>query len=287
MTQVTLEQSYEHCRQLNKQYGTTYYWSATVLPSVKRHHVHALYGFCRHADDIVDDLGDVSADVRAKALADFGERFFEDLDAGDSDDPVLKAMVHTVQAFRIDPDCVRRFLRSMTMDLTVETLRDLRRSARLHGRLGRRDRRDDAAHPRADRPGRHRCRSGARQRVPAHQFPPRHRRGPRPLPRVRAPGGHPPLRRRVGVRDADRHARVPRPHAFEIDRTRGSVPRGRRGPRPPARPVRPLRRALPACSTAASSTGSRRSTSTCSPARARVPTWQKVGIAGRALVLGR
>ncbi|HEU5085366.1 MAG TPA: phytoene/squalene synthase family protein, partial [Acidimicrobiales bacterium] len=117
---TTLEQSYEHCRRLNKRNGTTYYWSTTVLPKVKRHHVHALYGFCRHADDIVDDLGDVPVDVRAKALADFGDRFFADLEAGDSDDLVLKAMVHTVRAFRIDPDCVRRFLRSMTMDLTVE-----------------------------------------------------------------------------------------------------------------------------------------------------------------------
>ena len=118
---ITLEESYEHCRQLNKRNGTTYYWSTTVLPKVKRHHVHALYGFCRHADDIVDDLGPVSTDVRAKALADFGDRFFADLEAGDSDDIVLKAMVHTVRAFRIDPDCVRRFLASMTMDLTVET----------------------------------------------------------------------------------------------------------------------------------------------------------------------
>jgi 15-cis-phytoene synthase len=117
---VTLEQSYAHCKALNKRNGTTYYWATQVLPAVKRHHVHALYGFCRHADDIVDDLGDVSTDVRAKALADFGDRFFEDLDAGDSDDLVLKAMVHTVRAFRIDPECVRRFLRSMTMDLTVE-----------------------------------------------------------------------------------------------------------------------------------------------------------------------
>jgi len=117
---ITLEQSYEHCRHLNKRNGSTYYWSTTVLPKVKRHHVHALYGFCRHADDIVDDLGDVSVDVRAKALADFGNHFFEDLEAGDSDDIVLKAMVHTVRAFRIDPECVRRFLRSMTMDLTVE-----------------------------------------------------------------------------------------------------------------------------------------------------------------------
>ncbi len=117
---VTLEASYEHCRKLNKANGTTYYWSTTVLPKVKRHHVHALYGFCRYADDIVDDLGDTPTEVRARALADFGDRFFLDLEAGDSDDLVLKAMVHTVRAFRIDPDCVRRFLHSMTMDLTVE-----------------------------------------------------------------------------------------------------------------------------------------------------------------------
>jgi len=47
--------------------------------------------------------------------------FFDDLDAGRSDDEVLKAVVHTVRAFGIDPDCFRRFLRSMTMDLTVST----------------------------------------------------------------------------------------------------------------------------------------------------------------------
>ncbi len=126
MSPITLEQSYEHCRQLNRANGTTYYWSTTVLPKVKRHHVHALYGFCRHADDIVDDPvagnhSDVPVEIRAKALADFGDRFFEDLEAGDSDDLVLKAMVHTVLAFRIDPECVRRFLHSMTMDLSIES----------------------------------------------------------------------------------------------------------------------------------------------------------------------
>ena len=121
LSTVSLQQSYEHCRQLNKRNGTTYYWSTTVLPRAKRPHVHALYGFCRHADDIVDDLGDAAVEVRAKALADFGDRFFEDLEAGDSDDIVRKAMVHTVRTFGIDPSCVRRFLASMTMDLTIAT----------------------------------------------------------------------------------------------------------------------------------------------------------------------
>jgi 15-cis-phytoene synthase len=117
---VTLEASYAHCRELNRRYGTTYYWSTFALPRVKRHHVWALYAFCRHADDIVDDMGDVAPDVRAKALADFGDRFFADLDRGASDDPVLRAVVHTVRAFGHDPECFQRFLRSMTMDLTVD-----------------------------------------------------------------------------------------------------------------------------------------------------------------------
>lgn len=116
---VTLEESYRRCRELNKRYGTTYYWSTKVLPRVKQHHVWALYAFCRYADDIVDDLGPAPVEQRAAALADFGDRFFADVARGASDDPVLKAVVHTVRAFDIDVDCFRRFLRSMTMDLTI------------------------------------------------------------------------------------------------------------------------------------------------------------------------
>ena len=123
---VTLDESYELCRQFNKRHGTTYYWSTKVLPKVKRHHVHALYAFARYADDIVDEIPsqggrDVPTEVRAAALVDFGDRFFADLRAGRSDDPVLKAVVHTVRAFDIDTEAFHRFLRSMTMDLTIES----------------------------------------------------------------------------------------------------------------------------------------------------------------------
>ena len=125
---VTLAESYELCRQFNKRHGTTYYWSTKVLPPDKRPHVHALYGFCRYADDIVDDLGPVPVAQREAALASFGDRFFRDLEAGSSRDPVLMAVVDTVRKFPINPECFRRFLRSMTMDLTVtsyETWDDL------------------------------------------------------------------------------------------------------------------------------------------------------------------
>ena len=118
----SLDASYARCQELNRRHGTTYYWSTMVLPKAKRPHVHALYAFCRYADDIVDDLGSgASTDERARALADFGDRFLLDLDRGASDDPVLKAVVHTVRTWSIDVECFRRFLRSMTMDLTVSS----------------------------------------------------------------------------------------------------------------------------------------------------------------------
>jgi phytoene synthase len=123
---VTLDESYALCREFNKRHGTTYYWSTMVLPAVKRHHVHALYAFARYADDIVDEIpagghADIPVAERAAALGAFGDRFFADLAAGRSDDPVLKAVVHTVRAFDLDPAAFHRFLRSMTMDLTVES----------------------------------------------------------------------------------------------------------------------------------------------------------------------
>ena len=71
----------------------------------------------------------------AAALADFGDRFFADLDVGRSDDPVLKAVVHTVRAFDIDTEAFHRFLRSMTMDLTVESYRTWDDLLGVHGRL--------------------------------------------------------------------------------------------------------------------------------------------------------
>ena len=117
---LTLDESYRLCRAVNKRHGTTYYWSSLVLPRFVRHHVWALYAFCRFADDIVDDLGDEPVEAREKALTAYGDRFFADLAAGSSDHPVLRAVVHTVRAYGHDPEVFRRFLASMAMDLAID-----------------------------------------------------------------------------------------------------------------------------------------------------------------------
>jgi len=115
---VTFKGSYQRCQAMARRHGTTYYWATFALPRLVRHHVWALYAFCRYADDIVDDLGPASSTVRRDALGAFGEQFFAELSRGRSDDPVLKAVVHTVRAFAIDAECFQRFLRSMETDLS-------------------------------------------------------------------------------------------------------------------------------------------------------------------------
>ena len=52
----SLEKSYEECRKLNAEHGKTYYLATLMLPRKKRKYVHALYGFARYADEIVDNL---------------------------------------------------------------------------------------------------------------------------------------------------------------------------------------------------------------------------------------
>jgi phytoene synthase len=112
-----LARSYRRCRALTRRHGTTYYWSTLVLPRTKRPFVYALYGFCRFADDIVDDLGDAPLEQRRQALAELGDRLRRDLKRGRSDHPVLAAVVHTSVTLGLDPACFDRFLRSMEMDL--------------------------------------------------------------------------------------------------------------------------------------------------------------------------
>jgi phytoene synthase len=111
-----LTQAYARCRDLHRVHGRTYYLATKLLPAWKRRHVHALYGFTRYADDIVDELPVADREGR---LADWSARFLAGLAGEPVDDPLLPAVLHTVQVFDIDRADFALFLRSMSMDLTV------------------------------------------------------------------------------------------------------------------------------------------------------------------------
>ncbi len=117
MTDV-LSTSYERCRRLHRRYGKTYYTASLILPPRQRRHAHALYGFCRYADEIVDGCGP-APDTRVKALDLLEASFVADHAARRSEHPILAALVDTMTVLDIDAGAVHRFLRSMRMDLTI------------------------------------------------------------------------------------------------------------------------------------------------------------------------
>ena len=115
-----LRASYAECKRLNSLHGKTYYLATLLLPPEKRPFVHALYGFARYADEIVDDLAStLSAKEKERALSTWSEQILNDLANGVSHDHIGAALVDTVQRFDIPIEHFRAFLHSMAMDISV------------------------------------------------------------------------------------------------------------------------------------------------------------------------
>ena len=115
-----LRKSYAECKKLNAQHGKTYFLATLLLPPAKRPFVHALQGFARYADEIVDDLNSTLSDEeKAKALKVWGDGVLADIKTGKSHDHIGAALVDTVKRFDIPLSYFEAFLKSMTMDLTV------------------------------------------------------------------------------------------------------------------------------------------------------------------------
>ncbi len=124
-----LRASYTECKRLNSLHGKTYYLATLLLPKNKRPHVHALYGFARFADEIVDDLtSTLSSSEKEIVLAKWSTQLIKDLKNGVSHDHIGKALVSTVTKFEIPIAYFEAFLKSMAMDLsktTYETYEEL------------------------------------------------------------------------------------------------------------------------------------------------------------------
>ena len=120
ITDPELRASYAECKRLNSLHGKTYYLATLLLPASKRPFVHALYGFARYADEIVDDLAStLSAQEKAEVLRKWSSDVLSGLETGKSSDLVGRALIDTVQRFDIPHQHFVDFLHSMEMDLTV------------------------------------------------------------------------------------------------------------------------------------------------------------------------
>lgn len=116
VTDAALRASYLTCRRLNATHGRTYFLATRLLPAAKRPAVHALYGFARYADELVDDLASARTSAeKASALSAFADEFR----AGRPGNPIVPALRDTQARYRIPTELFEAFLASMAQDLTV------------------------------------------------------------------------------------------------------------------------------------------------------------------------
>ncbi len=117
MRAVAVEASYELCRRMQRRHDPTFYWATRRLPRGQRPAVHALYGFLRGADEIVDGAGRALPPAARRAALDRWQATLDrGLAAGGTDHPVLGALVDAGLRHGLPLGQLSVYMDSMRMD---------------------------------------------------------------------------------------------------------------------------------------------------------------------------
>jgi 15-cis-phytoene synthase len=112
-----LSVSYETCRRLHRRHDPTYYWAARRLPADVRPATHALYGYVRTADEIVDGPHRPPTPAARRAALDaWEEELTRGLRDGHSPHPVVGALVDAGTRHRLPLGELESYMRSMRRD---------------------------------------------------------------------------------------------------------------------------------------------------------------------------
>jgi phytoene synthase len=112
-----LQESYRTCRRLQRRHDPTFYCATYCLPRDVQPAVHALYGFVRGADEIVDGPDRPAAGAERRAALDAWELELESgLAGGRSEHPVIAALVDAGPRHGLPLHLLGRYMESMRID---------------------------------------------------------------------------------------------------------------------------------------------------------------------------
>jgi phytoene synthase len=114
-----LDAAYRHCAAITRASGSSFLAAFWMFPREQRRALHAIYAFCRLADDIADDEA-----VRGDRVKLIGEwrRVLEDAYLGKSDHPVGIALGDAAQRFRLREQWLQDLLSGVEADLRGEPI---------------------------------------------------------------------------------------------------------------------------------------------------------------------
>jgi len=116
---IDLQTAYTTCARMQRRHDPTFWWATQRLPRDVRPAVHALYGYVRGADEIVDARGRgelPDAGARRAALDEWERELHEGMAAGSSDHPVIAALVDAGARHDLPLDELHVYMDSMRVD---------------------------------------------------------------------------------------------------------------------------------------------------------------------------
>lgn len=108
---------------VTRMYSTSFYAGVQCLDKKIRDDIHAIYGFVRLADEIVDSFHEFDKET---LLREFKNDTYLALERKISLNPILNSFQATVHKYNIDFKLIEHFLDSMEMDLTKMIYNDAR-----------------------------------------------------------------------------------------------------------------------------------------------------------------
>ncbi len=111
---ISLEESYQRCRQITAEYAKTFYLGTLLMTPPKRRAIWAIYVWCRRTDELVDGP---QAQFTTPATLDRWEEQLESVFAGHPVDDLDVALVDTLEQFHIPIEPFRDMIAGQRMDL--------------------------------------------------------------------------------------------------------------------------------------------------------------------------
>jgi 15-cis-phytoene synthase len=107
----------------------TFHFASRFLGRERRNAFNAIYAFCRHTDDLVDD-NEGNPRIQKLLIRDWKRRFLEAYKNGYSSDPVLNPFVHVMKKYDVPLRYPLELIRGVSMDIAKKeygTFTELRR----------------------------------------------------------------------------------------------------------------------------------------------------------------
>jgi phytoene synthase len=116
-TDPAIVAAYGRCRRLQRRHDPTFFLATARLPRERRPAVHALYGFLRGADEIVDGRNRAALPALRRAELDGWQAALQDgLRGARPAHPVLAALVHAGPRHDLPLHLLDRYMESMRVD---------------------------------------------------------------------------------------------------------------------------------------------------------------------------